>query len=262
MMSCTGRPADECLDAYLEGTLPENEARRFEEHYFECPVCLGRLEALEAVARKLGTEPKPPLKAPIPWPTRVRVLSAIAAMLVLGFFTWRATHQPAQPTAAAATPAAPMQPKPAAPASSPTPAVLAVSRLADFTLPAFRASSLRGGGEDAAFDAGMKAYSAHDCATAEKNLALVAATDESHLAARFYQGACQMKDSNLPAATKTLRSVADAGDSPQQEAALYYLAQVALAGNDATTARHFLARTISLHGDFEGRARAQLSQIR
>jgi len=71
-----------------------------------------------------------------------------------------------------------------------------------------------------------------------------------------------MKDSNLPAATKTLRSVADAGDSPQQEAALYYLAQVALAGNDATTARHFLARTISLHGDFEGRARAQLSQIR
>jgi len=44
------------------------------------------------------------------------------------------------------------------------------------------------------------------------------------------------------------------GDSPQQEAALYYLAQIALVHNDPTTARHYLARTIALRGDFERRA--------
>ena len=262
MTSCNGRPADECLDAYLEGTLPENEARRFEEHYFDCPVCLGRLEALEAVARHLGTPAKTPLKAPIPWPVRARVYGAVAALVVLGFFTYSATHHPVQPTAADASPATARQVKPTVSAGPPPPAALAVSQLADLSLPAYRASSLRGGGDDASFDAGMKAYRAQDCAAAEKSLALVAAADENHLAAEFYRGACQMRDSNLPAATKTLRRVADAGDSPQQEAALYYLAQAALAGNDATTARHFLARTIALHGDFEGRARAQLSKIR
>jgi hypothetical protein len=56
--------------------------------------------------------------------------------------------------------------------------------------------------------------------------------------------------------------VGDAGDSPQQEAAFYYLAQIALADNDATAARHYLSQTISLHGDFEKRAHAELNQLR
>jgi hypothetical protein len=58
-----------------------------------------------------------------------------------------------------------------------------------------------------------------------------------------------------------LRSVAEAGDSPQQEAALYYLAQIALAENDIPTARHNLSLVISIRGDFENRARAQLVHL-
>jgi Flp pilus assembly protein TadD len=108
----------------------------------------------------------------------------------------------------------------------------------------------------------MKAYNAHDCPTAIKTLALVPAKDEDSLAARFYSGVCQMRDGNLPSASQSLHRIADAGDSPQQEAALYYLAQIALAQNDPTTARHYLARTISLHGDFERRARSELKKVR
>jgi len=108
----------------------------------------------------------------------------------------------------------------------------------------------------------MKDYAQRDCAHAVTALSQVPAEDQDSLASRFFSGVCRMHQGDLSGASKALRALADAGDSPQQEAALYYLAQVALAGNDATTARHFLARTISLHGDFEGRARAQLSQIR
>ena len=70
-----------------------------------------------------------------------------------------------------------------------------------------------------------------------------------------------MHGGELAAAQATLRKVDAAGDSPQQEAALYYLAQVALARQDSTAARHYLARTISLHGDFEQQARLELNKV-
>jgi TolA-binding protein len=108
----------------------------------------------------------------------------------------------------------------------------------------------------------MKEYSRHDCPSAAKALAQVPAHDEDSLAAQFFMGVCQMHDGDAVAAARILESVANAGDSPQQEAALYYLAQVALERNDAGTARRYLTRTVSLHGDFESRARAELTSIR
>jgi uncharacterized protein HemY len=108
----------------------------------------------------------------------------------------------------------------------------------------------------------MKAYARKDCPSAVRDLAQVPANDEDSLAARFFNGVCQMRDGDLGAASRSLESVANAGDSPQQEAALYYLAQVALERNDADAARRYLAHTVSLHGDFESRARAELTNIR
>jgi predicted Zn-dependent protease len=111
------------------------------------------------------------------------------------------------------------------------------------------------------FEAGMRAYNRQDCARALEALSRVPAADEASTAARFYSGVCLMHEGDLPGATHSLRGVADAGDSPQQEAAFYYLAQVSLAGNDAVTARRYLARTISLRGDLESRARSQLAHV-
>ena len=86
--------------------------------------------------------------------------------------------------------------------------------------------------------------------------------DEDSLAGQFYIGVCQIHLDNLNSAAATLKRVANAGDSPQQEAAFYYLAQIALERNDATNGRLYLTRTISLHGDFERRARTEISQLR
>jgi hypothetical protein len=261
MTDCTGTLTDRYLEQYIQGTLPDPEARLFEEHYFDCPSCLAQVEALQAVTLKLGGQPRKTLKMPIPWPVRARALAALAAMLIIGFLGFRALYQPAAP-AVAKGPTAPAHG--AAPSSQPAPGSLAsatISRLADLALPAFQPPNLRGQSGDPHFDAGMKAYTRRQCPGAVMNLLQVPAQDDDSLAAQFYTGVCQMHEGDLTGATSSLRHVESAGDSPQQEAALYYLAQIALARNDAITARHYLASTIALRGDFLTRAHAELASI-
>jgi anti-sigma factor RsiW len=265
MTHCTGTLADRYLEQYIQGALPELEAQEFEEHYFDCPTCLAQVEALQAVALKLGSHPRRASRKPIPWPVRMAVPAAIAATLILGFFALRGLHRPTGPARATApvTPDA-GPPSQAAPVSQPAPASVAsgaASRLADLALPAFQAPNLRGQAGDVHFNAGMRAYANQDCAGAVEALSQVPAQGEDALVAKFYSGVCLMHEGDLVAANRMLQGVADAGDSPEQEAAFYFLAQVALAGNDATAARHYLARTVSLHGDFERRARSELIKI-
>ena len=96
MTDCTAPLIDRCLERYIQGTLPESDARKFEEHYFDCPACLAQVEALQAVAQQMGSKPLQPRRAPIPWPVRVAVPAASAAGLVLaiiGFHPWRQPEQ-------------------------------------------------------------------------------------------------------------------------------------------------------------------------
>jgi hypothetical protein len=258
MTTCTGQPAEQNVEAYVLGTLPEDERVKFEDHFFDCAVCLAEVEALQAVTQTLRSQPRRVVKAPIPWPVRIGILGAIAATLLLGYLGFRAGRETAQPSVAKgpASPATPIAPPKTPDTDTP------VAVVADLTLPVFRAPNLRGQSGNPNFGAGMTAYSKQDCAGAVKDLAHVPAQDEDALAARFYSGVCLMHEGNMAGASKSLQGVAEAGDSPQQEAALYYLAQVALVNKDAKAARHYLGRTMALHGDFERRARAQLKNLR
>jgi len=263
MNHCTGAPAELWLERYIQGTLPDSEAQQFEEHYFDCPVCLAQVEALQAVRARLGQLPAeqhlPKKRAKlIAWPTVTAALFALAASLLIVFLSFRfllpnflppsVTIQTGPPPSA--------NPHPGA-----TPPSSSIAQLADLTLPPFRAATLRGESEEANFDSGMKGYSAGDCRTALTALSRVSSTGKNALAAQFYSGVCQMHLGDLPAAAATLQRVAAAGDSPQQEAAFYYQAQIALARNDAPSARQALDRTIALHGDFEQRARRQSASL-
>jgi len=258
MTHCIGRPADELFESYLQGTLPEAEAQGFEEHYFDCPVCLAQVEALQAVALTLASQPRVATKKVIAWPLRVGIGGAIAATILISLVSVQMKRSTARSPIANAPQTASTPSKPASHPQSSTMTSRAVAQLADLTLPTFQAPHVRGESGDTHFEAGMHAYTSQDCPLAVKALSQVSAQNADALAARFYSGVCQMKDSQLSAASQTLQGVADAGDSPQQEAALYYLAQIALAHNDATMARHYLARTIQLRGDFEARSRAEL----
>jgi len=260
MNHCMGAPAEEFLESYLLGTLPESDALKFEEHYFDCPVCLAQVEALQTVARKLRAEPPSRSRSLIPWPVSLAAVGAIAAALLVGFIVMRNGSHP-RLSAVAANQAAPLQQAAMAAHKANSPAKSALSQLADLALPAFHAPNLRGENGNPAFVAGMKAYSSQDCPRALTALAQVPATDADSHAAHFFSGICQMHLGDLDAASRSLSAVSDAGDSPQQEAALYYLAQLALARNNAASAHQYLERTLSLHGDFDRRARAQLLQL-
>jgi len=269
MTNCTGSPAEQFLEAYLQGELPESEAESFEEHYFDCPVCLAKVEALQAVALKLASEPREPVKKPIPWSThagtRLWALGAIAALLLLSFFAFRFRPESKRSEIAGSPASTAPAHAAAAPDTRAKPSTLAASaipRLADLTLPVFQGANLRGQSRDPHFEAGMKAYTSHAYLRAAKDLSQVPAQDEDARTAKFYGGVCQLRLGNLPAAMTALRAVADAGDSSQQEAALYYLAQTALLGDDSAEARRDLQSVIALHGDFEVRAKTQVAELR
>jgi tetratricopeptide (TPR) repeat protein len=114
---------------------------------------------------------------------------------------------------------------------------------------------------DAHFEQGMTAYAHGNCQGALSALALVAPQDKQERKAQLYSGLCQMHEGDLAAAASSLNKVVDAGDSQQLELALYYLAQIELARNNPAGANRFLARTISLQGDLEQRARLQDQKV-
>jgi hypothetical protein len=260
MTICTGAPAELHALQYVEGTLSEFEVERFEEHYFDCPVCLQHVQAIQAVAQEIASQPIVPIHAsprlPLAWPARVWAMGAIAALLLISVFTFKSLEsRPEQPTVAQSQPKSSPQAEPAS--AQP----IHVSQLADLTLPTYFKPNLRGESLDARFEAGMVEYAKGNCRGAIADLSLIPAESAEARAGQFYSGACQMHLGNLAAASALLHKVADAGDSAQQEAALYVLAQIALANNDVASAHAYLLHTVSLRGDFESRAREQEQQM-
>jgi anti-sigma factor RsiW len=52
-MAC--RELVEVVTDYLDGTLPDEDRRRLEEHLAECPYCLNYIEQMRATIEALGT---------------------------------------------------------------------------------------------------------------------------------------------------------------------------------------------------------------
>ncbi len=273
MNPCDGAPAELLLERYIQGTLPDAEAQQFEEHYFDCPVCVAQVEALQAVRTRLAGLPineQPTAQTAtkkraklFAWPTPMAAMVALAASLFIVFLSYRFMLPNFLPSTVTIQtgPQSPATSHPATTPSSSTQPSTSVAQLADLTLPPFRAATLRGESEDADFAAGMTAYSTGDCRAALTALSRVPESASSALAAQFYSGECQMHLGDLRSAATTLQRVAAAGDSPQQEASYYYLAQIALTRNDAPAARQALDDTVALRGDFEQRARRQSAAL-
>ena len=261
MSNCIGAPADKWLERYVEGTLPEEESQQFELHYFDCPVCLGQLQALQAVREQLRLHPAPISKRPkiLSWPALSWGLIGVAAALLVAAFNSQilgyieGKHaQNAGITIKSAPPA-----KPAEPGNT----GIQLAQLADLRPPSYHAPTLRGESRQGAFEDGMIQYAAGNCKGAIARLGDVAQGSPDVPSALFYVGVCRMQMGDLASAAATLRRVAAAGDSPVQESALYYLAQIALARNDLATAQTTLNQVIALHGDFEDKAKAQLNKL-
>jgi hypothetical protein len=268
MKTCDGTPAKEQGLQYVEGTLQEFDADRFEEHFFNCPFCMKNMRTLQIAAEEFSQMPVVAIPAkrrnPHAWPVPVWSLGAVAAVLLIGYISYlnfkprlsqptvarNQTTQPIHATVPPPTEAAP-------PSSHVTASPVRPSQLADLTLPAYLIPTLRGEKLDARFVAGMREYARRNCDGAIKALSQLPAEDAEARTAAFYAGACQMHRGDYASASMLLHKVADAENSPRQEAALYLLAQVSLAENDPAAAHAYLERTIQLQGDLEERARAE-----
>ena len=182
----------------------------------------------------------------------------LGALLTLGIYLYPGVHRGVE-TAHVAQKAFP-----ASPAAEPQAASeqqTATRELADLSLPPYQAAVLRGDSLDAAFQRGMKSYSAGDCMQALPQLSAVSPQSSDAPVAKFYAGVCRMHGGDLAAASAMLQQIAGAGDSPEQESAIYYLAQLALERGDAVTAHKELQRAIALNGDLERKARAEDARV-
>jgi tetratricopeptide (TPR) repeat protein len=266
MNPCNRAPAIENAAQYIEGTLSQLDAERFEDHYWNCPACLAYLQALEAVGDELAREPLPQIAPPPPrrviaWPVPAWALGAVAAAAVLAVIGIRTLGPRQQTSPQAQTAPTASQQNAQSPQIASSPVRQAASQLADLTLPPFSANLLRGAGMDAHFEQGMAAYSRGDCKSALTDLAKVPAHDKQGTKAEFYSALCHMHQGDLAAAEAGLQKVVEAGDSLQLESAFYYLAQIHLAQNDPAGAHQYLVRTISLQGDMEKQARLQDQKV-
>jgi hypothetical protein len=267
MNPCNRAPAIENAAQYIEGTLSQIDAERFEDHYWNCPACLAYLQALEAVGDELAREPlsqivPTPRKRIFDWPALAWALGALAAVAVFVVVGIRTIGpRPEKPSQAQSTSAGLPQRAPSQQIASSSPVRQSASELAEISLPAFAVHTLRGAEMEAHFEQGMSAYSRGDCKVALTALAKVPAQDKQEREAEFYSAACRLHEGDLAAAEAGLRKVVDGGDSLQLESALYYLAQIDLARNDPAGAHRYLVRTILLRGDLEKRARLQDEKV-
>ena len=140
-----------------------------------------------------------------------------------------------------------------------------LAQLADMHLPGYQQPQLRGDeqvdADHAQFLSGMQAYAQGDCGAALGALAQVPATAADGVAAKLHSGLCQLKGRDLDSAEAAFGAVVAAGDTPELEAAEYFMAQARLLRGDAAGARSWLTRTIALHGDYEDRAQKQEAQL-
>jgi Tfp pilus assembly protein PilF len=136
-----------------------------------------------------------------------------------------------------------------------------VAKLADFSLPPYVAPHSGAATASGEFATGMKAYRRGDCANAVAHLSRMSTGQDDEVTARFYAAACQLAAHDLAAATKNLWRVTGDIESPQYEAAHYYLAQLMLARGDVVAARQYLRRTADMQGDYASRARAELAKL-
>lgn len=272
---CRGERAEFEAEPYVRGTLETQAAEAFEEHFFACDPCLHHVEALQLAQQYLQTSAsRPPSSIPsqqrrFRWTVLFGAAAAAIVITVIGIGmtgvfrakfqpvakTQQSPSSPATPDIAAKTPALPKPPKP-------TPAEVQIARLAEPVMPPYVRHELRGEGQiDPAFEKGMAAYSAKDCGGAVQHLDKVAPESSNGKAARLYAGACYLRLHDLDTAQRDLQMVVEAGDSPQQETAMFLLAQVELEQGHSVMAKHLLERTVSLQGDYERKARSQLRRL-
>jgi len=258
-LSCEARFSDEAIERYVRGTLGDRQSQALEEHFFECPACLERVEAFQAISKALS--PAAARRADAPWRAwrPAAALAAMAAAVVLWIVL-----RPALPPSTAPQPRATVAPPQPRATQQPDSAVDASSYrdLAAISPPVYRPSTLRGPGSSPEFEEAMERYVSGDYAAAAAALDGVLRREPGHLRALFFGGVSSLLVGRNEDGVARLQEAIAAGDTPYLEEARFYLAKAYLQRGDAEAAERELERVIALEGDLEELARDLLDRVR
>jgi len=225
-MDCERIERDEVIEAYLSGRLPADERAVFEQHSFECPRCLEKLQILRSVQAELWEhESAAVVKTPSGRPALLRrwafaSAAALALVMIGAALWWKLGGLPEGRSGAGKTP-------------SPWAA------LAEFEAPAYLPLALRGGTDEAAerFRTGMEDYTAGRYERAIQDLQAAAALSPRASHVLFFLGACYLLTGQTDKGISNLEKVVSLGDPAYAAEARFYLAKGWLRKGDAARAR-------------------------
>jgi len=177
----------------------------------------------------------------------------LVAMGVFGWLVWISGHEPGVGRVAGARVQAPASSIPDE----------RYEMLAAFRAPEYVAETPAPNGfQNADFQKAMQRYARQDFAGAIPELRAAANAMPGFIAARFYLGICLLLTGDRISGIQELRAVIEAGGTPYQERARFYLAKGLIAEHDVSRARTQLESLIAQHGELEKQATALLAQIR
>lgn len=245
-MDCAEMRSSELAERYLRGSLSEEDATWYEDHFFACESCFAELKALEALQLELArtrhaVQAQARVSRPIPW------MAAAAAVLVLasGAALYLTRGGASLPEAGSRT-EGPM-----------------LAELARIEPPRWTPTRLRGADSEAGrrFREAMELY-----AKGERSAALPALREASRLDPQashvsFYLGACALLAGHRAEAVDSLRRVVALGETPFLEESRFYLAKAYLGGGDIAAARTELQATVKLGGPRLDEARKLLEEV-
>src|SRR5207244_3597262 len=94
---------EELVDGYATGRLGEDDAARFEEHFFGCDACWAELERARAIRSAFARIPVSTARAEtrrprLLWPRLALAAAGLAAIAVLPLLRQRSVGRPPAPT--------------------------------------------------------------------------------------------------------------------------------------------------------------------
>jgi tetratricopeptide (TPR) repeat protein len=265
-MDCERIARDDVAQAYLVGTLSEDDRDAFEQHYFACDRCLDEVRTLEAVRDELPRS----AVSEIAQPRRVSVwipAGAIAASVLLAAtaILWRSELSVTPPPAAAqrqeVTPPEPLPPPATTPREVSGPSLEQLARVEPAP---YEPLTFRTVPDEATrrFQQGMESYRRADYPAAIVDLQAAAALEPDAAHVRFFLGVSLLLAGDAEGAGESLRATVALGDSPYLEEAHLYLARMFLRQSNPAAAEEQLNRAIALDGSHRDEARRLLDQIR
>ena len=238
--------SSELAERYLRGSLSEEEATRYEDHFFACESCFAELKALEALQLELGrtrhaVEARARFSRPILW------MAAAVAVLVLGSGAALYLRRDASPLVGP---------------EQGTRGPLLVE-LARFDPPRWTPTRLRGAESEAdrRFREAMEPYAKGEWSAALPALREASRLDPDAAHVSFFLGACALLAGHHTEAVESLRKVVSLGETPFLEESRFYLAKAYLGAGDIAAARAELQATIELGGPHLDEARTLLVKL-